>query len=128
MAILLERTPPPGSRPLISGEPRLPTPDPTSIIQAAAATGLRELEKALASKMVGPWSQWKENVSVTWDGDGFVVGFHGTDDQIAAMENLEYGLDGRAPAPLVRMLMMEVPGILEKALSDAVTEEAGLVL
>ena len=95
----------------------------------AIEQGLTVARRELAANVAAhpEWAKYADQVGVDWDGNSFQFYFKGTPEEVAAMQNLEYGYDVGQPAMSVtRVTALGMEAELSKVMTEALSEEVGL--
>jgi len=94
-----------------------------SVIRSAVASVLLSGNEDLQKKMKQSpyWSDYSDNVNIVWTGSEFAWRLSGSEEVISAMKELEYGVPGRAPHPLLRSAVFNMSSEVSQRLSAAVT-------
>ena len=92
-------------------------------ISRVVAEYQRLLEEQLHSDP--EWADHSDQVTVGWDGNEFVFYFHGTEEEVEEMRNLEWGFDGPIHS-LTRKTVIDHEADINKFATDTLVEEVGL--
>ncbi len=119
-------------KPLISGTPFMVTDtydwqdDFENILSRAVASAEDYASKSLryAASQDEDWAPYKDLLSVEYHEGALHYVLTGTPEQIQAMENLEYGLSGTPPRPLIRPQVQRQSDILGHRIELILAQEA----
>jgi hypothetical protein len=116
------------SEPWISGIPVALEPDldGEKIVSAAAAAALVGGRAALLDDMgnTPSWKPYIGKVTMEWDGSHFSYGFVGTDEDIQAMRDLEYGTGAQPATNLLSKSIFRLSDRVQQDIEDAVLTAA----